>query len=410
MKIKAPFPYFGGKSKIAPLIWERFGKVRNYIEPFCGSAAVLLARPDEPGVETVNDADAYISNFWRAVSREPEAVAVYADWPVNEADLQARHRWLVGCEYPEPVVPRRYRWPWLRSIWLAGYRGTNKSYIEAFRERIKSDPDFYDVRIAGWWVWGACCWIGSGWCSPDSMVIKHEFIRRMPNSVRKGVLSKRIQLSGHGVGRGVHRKRVNIGDNVTGKGVHKRPLDGDGPAAARPQLADKYARGRGVHANNAATTCEVRRRWLMQWFETIRDRLRSVRVCCGDWLRVCNSPSVTTRIGVTGILLDPPYPRKTESGQRCDRIYGTDIHGDKSPEKIRDEVLAYCLERGQNTDFRIAVCGYEGDGYEALEKQGWSVVAWKSRGGYGNRTDGQNTNRSRERVWFSPHCIQTHLF
>ena len=44
--IKAPFPWFGGKSRVAPLVWERFGDVRNYVEPFMGSLAVLLGRPE----------------------------------------------------------------------------------------------------------------------------------------------------------------------------------------------------------------------------------------------------------------------------------------------------------------------------------------------------------------------------
>lgn len=38
--MKAPFPYFGGKSKIAETVWARFGSPRQYIEPFCESAAV----------------------------------------------------------------------------------------------------------------------------------------------------------------------------------------------------------------------------------------------------------------------------------------------------------------------------------------------------------------------------------
>lgn len=38
--LKAPFPWFGGKSRVAPLIWARFGEVRNYVEPFAGSLAV----------------------------------------------------------------------------------------------------------------------------------------------------------------------------------------------------------------------------------------------------------------------------------------------------------------------------------------------------------------------------------
>ena len=64
--LKAPFPYFGGKSKVAPLVWSRFGDVRNYVEPFAGSLACLLARPSPfVGTETVNDADGLISNFWR---------------------------------------------------------------------------------------------------------------------------------------------------------------------------------------------------------------------------------------------------------------------------------------------------------------------------------------------------------
>ena len=34
-------------------------------------------------------------------------------------------------------------------------------------ERLLADPDWYDARIAGWWVWGISQWIGSGWCPPE---------------------------------------------------------------------------------------------------------------------------------------------------------------------------------------------------------------------------------------------------
>lgn len=44
-KLKAPFPYFGGKSRCVELVWDRFGEVDNYIEPFAGSAAMILGRP-----------------------------------------------------------------------------------------------------------------------------------------------------------------------------------------------------------------------------------------------------------------------------------------------------------------------------------------------------------------------------
>ena len=63
-ELRAPFPYFGGKSRAADLIWPRFGTVINFVEPFAGSLAVLLACPEiqRPRVETVNDANAFLAN------------------------------------------------------------------------------------------------------------------------------------------------------------------------------------------------------------------------------------------------------------------------------------------------------------------------------------------------------------
>lgn len=93
---KLPFPWFGGKSRAAAEIWQRFGNVNNYVEPFAGGLATLLLRPDfdknqDFGIEIINDLDCYVANFWRAVSQDSEGVARFADWPVNEADLHARH-------------------------------------------------------------------------------------------------------------------------------------------------------------------------------------------------------------------------------------------------------------------------------------------------------------------------------
>ena len=134
--MKAPFPWFGGKRRVAPLIWSAFGDVDNYTEPFAGSLAVLLERPawHKARAETVNDADQFLANFWRAVAADPDAVAAWCDWPVNEADLFARHLWLVN---------------------------TGRERLAA----MDTDPEWFDAKVAGWWVWGICAWIGSGWCS-----------------------------------------------------------------------------------------------------------------------------------------------------------------------------------------------------------------------------------------------------
>jgi hypothetical protein len=37
----------------------------------------------------------------------------------------------------------------------------------------------------------------------------------------------------------------------------------------------------------------------------------------------------------------------------------------------------------------------------------WECLAWKARGGYGSQSDGRGReNAGRERIWFSPNCLQ----
>src|SRR3990167_5277473 len=94
-RLAAPFPWFGGKSGACDIVWDAFGVVSNYVEPFAGSAAMLLGAPDGHRIETINDMDGFVANFWRAIACDPDGVASAADWPCNEIDLVARHSWLV---------------------------------------------------------------------------------------------------------------------------------------------------------------------------------------------------------------------------------------------------------------------------------------------------------------------------
>ena len=89
------FLWFGGKARVAGRVWARFGQVDCYVEPFCGSAAILLACPYDIQTRTINDSDGYVANLRRAVEADPEQVAHDADWPVKQADLFARHVWLI---------------------------------------------------------------------------------------------------------------------------------------------------------------------------------------------------------------------------------------------------------------------------------------------------------------------------
>ena len=354
--LKSPYPYFGGKSKVAQLIWARFGDVKNFVEPFFGSGAVLLARENWEGrTETINDKNCYISNFWRAVRAEPETVAEYADYPVVENDLHSRHLWLV-----------------------------NKV---DFRERMMVDPNFYDCQVAGWWVWGASCWIGSGWCDYEKA---ERQARQIPELVCARGEHREHQEPSSGAWPHLTGKQgiVAVSDKrphlMSNKGVNRQLPWVTGDQGVNRQLPHVGNAGRGVH----------RAQHLLDYLQTLADRLRRVRVCCGDWARVC-TPAVTFGNGLTGVLLDPPYSAEANRG---DGLYAAEDY------TVAHVVREWCLKNGHNRLLRIAYCSYDNE--IELFPANWTHVRWKTNGGYGNQSNGKGAeNRGRECVFFSPHCL-----
>jgi hypothetical protein len=330
---------------------------------------------------------------------DPDEVAYWCDFPVSECDLHARHRWLHGRA--------------------------------EFRERMKNDHEFYDAKVAGFWIWGLSCWIGSNFSRPKNQ----ESLPRVAGDVgvntskqtphltgAQGVVSEKIpnltprgdatdeavceQLPGvtrkpcggvHGISekvpgvdqksnRGdasehVHEKRPNI-DRPHVRGVHSMAADEDAGAKQIPYLHDRR--------KNLSTAGEN----IAAWFAALSTRLRRTKVCCGDWKRV-TTKAATYGLGLTGILLDPPYDTKAGSG--CDRVYG-DLHSDD----VSAEVRKWALENGDNPLMRIALCGYEGE--HAMPPE-WDCVEWKAQGGYASAA-GNNENSKRERIWFSKYCLK----
>jgi DNA adenine methylase len=334
-ELKAPFPWFGGKRRVTGVVWERFGNVTNYVEPFAGSLAVMLGRPQPfVGTETVNDKDGFIANFWRALQHDPEQVTRYADWPVNEVDQNARHAWLV-------------------------------TQRDTLTTRLEGDPDYYDPKIAGWWVWGICCWIGAGWCSGEGpwQVVDGQLVHL--GDAGQGVNRQLVHLGD--AGRGVNRQRVHLGD--AGRGVNR-------------QLVHLGNAGRGETASESG---------LLAWMLTLAERLRLVRVCCGDWTRVCG-PTPTVKLGLTGVFLDPPYAQDI----RTDNLYSVETD-------VSRAVREWAIANGDDPRIRIALCGYEGE-HEMPDD--WEVYAWSTAGGYASQSSVGNSNRHLERIWFSPHCVK----
>jgi DNA adenine methylase len=69
--MKPPFPYYGGKIRLADRISNLFPDNGHYVEPYAGSLSVLLAKPPSR-METVNDLDHAIINFWRVLRTRPD--------------------------------------------------------------------------------------------------------------------------------------------------------------------------------------------------------------------------------------------------------------------------------------------------------------------------------------------------
>jgi len=230
--MKAPFPYFGGKGRAAPLVWQALGDPSGYVEPFAGSAAVLLGRPPFKGrrVETLNDADGWLVNAWRAIQLDPMTVAAHAYGPVSEIDSPARLAWLQERRTPDLVA------------WLEG------------------DPENHDPKAAAWWLYVLACGIGDPFGKGPWRVVDGHLrdSRKLPHlgDAGKGVNRELPHLGN--AGRGVNRELPHLGDAgqgladyltaLAGRLARVRITCGDWRRVVQPSVTRSGTGGDGVRA------------------------------------------------------------------------------------------------------------------------------------------------------------------
>lgn len=319
-ELKAPFPYFGGKRRAAEAVWDALGDVGGYVEPFAGSAAVLLARPLKGRrVETLNDADGWLVNAWRAIQLDPAATAQHAFGPVTEIDYHARLAWLAERRTPELVS------------WLEG------------------DPEHFDAKAAGWWLYVLACGIGDPFGGGPWRVVDGHLVDSRTLATQGGVSTGDSEDSSD-AGQGVHRGLPHLGNAGQGE--------------------------------------------LEAYLTLLANRLARVRITCGSWERVVK-PSVTRATagnGTTGIFLDPPY---NVSGD----LYAETTAG------IDAQVREWC--KTAPSEYRIVLAGFDQDHDELLDL-GWTKEIGKAGGGAGYNNDSRAGRR--ERLWLSPACLTQDLF
>ena len=368
MTLKAPFPWHGGKSRVAELIWQRLGRVDGFYEPFAGSLAVLLAAPYIAKREVVCDLSPHVSNFWRAMRDDPMAVAEAADYPTLHHDLIARQRYL-------------NRW------------GIKKG------DRLLDDPHYFDPEAAGWWAWGVSNWIGGSFADGWGNKKMDECVPFMSTPGGQGVMANGLReriphLKGS---QGVNNFREKIPFlSSSGQGVNARIGD------KRPVLKANPS-GSGIQVQNQTLDdCPpLTGERLLPWFLALAERLKRVVVLRRGWESALTDTVTMRRDGRTaGVLLDPPYL----TGDRHKDIYGSD-NGEGADNAAKDS-YDWAVKHGNDERFRIVYCAHEGD-FEV--PPGWTCHTSSFTG----IRQSQRREKRQDMLMFSPHCVpdaQTDFF
>lgn len=150
-QVFAPFSYFGGKRLNVEVVWKRFGaSAPNYIEPFCGGAAIFFGRPPNPGGERrrelINDEYCQLINAYRTIKYgDPAEVAEVSAETYFEDDLIAWNRHLISNRF-------------------------------VLREAIRQNVRHYDLELGARWIWLNRGWIGGSACDPK-VNVKNKMIR-----------------------------------------------------------------------------------------------------------------------------------------------------------------------------------------------------------------------------------------
>lgn len=145
LTIRPPVAYYGGKMTIADRLVSFLPVHEHYVEPYCGSCAVLLAKP-KSRMETVNDIDGRLMGFWRILRDRPADLSRVIDLtPHSRAGLAEAYE-VADDELEDArrvwVLLTQTRTGTMRPSGWRHYQNPNGStfgmpqYLDAYRSRL----------------------------------------------------------------------------------------------------------------------------------------------------------------------------------------------------------------------------------------------------------------------------------
>lgn len=131
--------YYGGKWKLAPWIISHFPKHKNYVEPCGGAASVLLQKPRSP-LETYNDLDGNVVNFFRVLRDKPDELIrkiKLTPWARAEYELS------LTMDGDDVERARQY----ICASWMSINGASDLGNKATSGFRVQTDCQFHDLRL-----------------------------------------------------------------------------------------------------------------------------------------------------------------------------------------------------------------------------------------------------------------------
>lgn len=144
--IRSAFRYFGGKAGLARWIIGHFPPHESYIEPCCGAASVLLQKPP-CSLETINDINGDIINFFTVVRNAPDALigAIHFTlWSRRQFEEAVEGKSPVGLDYGLDPQIERARLFYVRH--QMSMHGATDPHPSAWRHRRTGTSPASDIR------------------------------------------------------------------------------------------------------------------------------------------------------------------------------------------------------------------------------------------------------------------------